>query len=294
MTRSSIDLGDRLAETGFLPTLEQIGHAVATQGISALLVGATARDLVLHYGYGATIRRATRDIDFGVQVTSWQAFQQLREQLMATGWNTTPALPHRLISPDRVQVDLVPFGDAVTDHAGQIAWPPSGEIVMTVLGFQEALDHALQVRVNGQPPIDVLVASPAGSTLLKLVAWSEREGSFRRKDAIDLAYLMSQYEIVPDVLGRLYGDEADILARYGYDPKIAGAWLLGHDIAQLAQAETGKYLSRLLTDGMVGRSMDQLILDMCAGQEGAYEIQEILLRAFIAGYMSAYDYRSTP
>lgn len=191
-------------------------------------------------------------------------------------------------------MDLVPFGDDVTDQAGQIAWPPSGEIVMTVLGFQEALDHAVQVRVSSDPPIDVLVASPAGSTLLKLVAWSEREGSFRRKDAIDLAYLMSQYEIVPDVSDRLYGDAADALERYKYDPKIAGAWLLGQDVAQLASEETGKYLSKLLADGMAGRSMDQLILDMSAGQEGAYEAHEILLRAFIAGYTSVQSFEPPP
>lgn len=34
--------------------------------IPYLIVGATARDMVLHYGYGAKIQRATADIDFAL------------------------------------------------------------------------------------------------------------------------------------------------------------------------------------------------------------------------------------
>jgi len=38
-----------------------------------VVVGATARDLVLHYGHGAAIRRATQDVDFAIEVPDWPA-----------------------------------------------------------------------------------------------------------------------------------------------------------------------------------------------------------------------------
>jgi predicted nucleotidyltransferase len=31
-------------------------------------VGASARDIVLHYGYGARVQRAIADVDFGMQI----------------------------------------------------------------------------------------------------------------------------------------------------------------------------------------------------------------------------------
>ena len=44
-----------------------------------LIVGAMARDLLLHYGHGVPITRATTDIDLGVTVGSWDEFRQLRD-----------------------------------------------------------------------------------------------------------------------------------------------------------------------------------------------------------------------
>lgn len=285
MKNTFIDLTGKLPDTIFLPAFEQVGAAVALHGISALVVGATARDLVMHYGHGATVRRATNDIDFGVQVASWEEFQALRQHLVAGGWRAHPHLQHRLTTLEGVPVDLVPFGGGMASEAGEISWPPAGEIVMSVLGFQEAMDHALQVRVSTSPLIEVSVASPAGIALLKLISWSERPSDVRRKDAKDLEYLMSQYEAIPAVMDRLYGEAADTLERYEFDPKIAGAWLLGSDVAVLAKGATGRYLLSLLEDGVPGRSVDQLILEMGSGFGDDHELHEELMQAFRAGFM---------
>ncbi|MEK6787372.1 MAG: nucleotidyl transferase AbiEii/AbiGii toxin family protein [Pseudomonadota bacterium] len=285
MRNTFIDLTGKLPDTIFLPAFEQVGAAVALHGIAALVIGATARDLVMHYGHGATVRRATNDIDFGVQVTSWSGFQALRQHLVASGWRTHPHLQHRLTTLEGVPVDLVPFGGDMANGAGEISWPPAGEVVMSVSGFQEAMDHALRVRVSTSPLIEVSVASPAGIALLKLISWSERPSDVRRKDAKDLQYLMSQYEAIPAVMDRLYGEAADTLERYEFDPKIAGAWLLGSDVAVIAKGATGKYLSLLLADGVPGRSIDQLILEMSSGFGDDHELHEELMQAFRAGAM---------
>lgn len=285
MKNTFIDLTGKLLGTMFLPAFEQVGAAVALHGISALVVGATARDLVMHYGHGATVRRATNDIDFGVQVASWEEFQALRQHLVECGWHAHPHLQHRLTTLEGVPVDLVPFGGGMASEAGEISWPPAGEIVMSVLGFQEAMDHALQVRVSTSPLIEVSVASPAGIALLKLISWSERPSDVRRKDAKDLEYLMSQYEAIPAVMDRLYGEAADALERYEFDPKIAGAWLLGSDVAVIAKGATGRYLLSLLEDSVPGRSVDLLTLEMGSGFGADHELHEELMQAFQAGVM---------
>ena len=54
----------------------------AAQGADFLVVGAIARDLLLHYGYGVPITRATTDVDLGVAVAGWREFRQLRDALL--------------------------------------------------------------------------------------------------------------------------------------------------------------------------------------------------------------------
>ncbi len=51
---------------------------------------------------------------------------------------------------------------------------------MKVLGFQEACDNAEWVRIQENPELDVPVATPAGMSLLKIIAWTDRAGDLRR------------------------------------------------------------------------------------------------------------------
>lgn len=287
MKNTFIDLTGKLSYTMFLPAFEQVGKAVSLHGISALVIGATARDLVMHFGHGATVRRATNDIDFGVQVASWEEFQFLKQHLVSGGWRAHPHIQHRLTTLEGVPVDLIPFGGGVMSEAGEIFWPPTEEIVMSVLGFQEAMDCALRVRVSTSPLIDVSVASPSGFALLKLISWSERPSDVRRKDAKDLEYLMSQYEAIPAVTDRLYGEAIDTLDHYRFDLKIAGAWLLGSDVAMIAKGEAGRYLLSLLEGGVPGRSLAQLTLEMGSGFSVDNELHEELMQAFRLGFMKS-------
>lgn len=56
-----------------------------------LVVGAYARDLLLHHVHGFDIERATSDVDFAVAVADWGQFFAARASLLAS----------RLFSPDR-------------------------------------------------------------------------------------------------------------------------------------------------------------------------------------------------
>jgi predicted nucleotidyltransferase len=100
------------------------------------VAGATARDLILVNVHGLQPGRATRDIDLGIAVESWEQFELLKEQLIATRrFAAPPRAQQRLIYSDQagfsIPVDLIPFrGIASAD--GTIAWPPSRDVVMNV------------------------------------------------------------------------------------------------------------------------------------------------------------------
>ncbi len=65
-------------------------------GIGFLVVGATARDMVLVHGYGSTIERGTTDVDFGLNVASWGEFNTLRGQLLEAGYKADAHKIHKL------------------------------------------------------------------------------------------------------------------------------------------------------------------------------------------------------
>lgn len=109
---------------------KRVSDAANQLGIPFVVVGASARDMVLHYGYAAPIQRATADIDFAIQVSSWAAFDGLKRLLLAEGFSETDT-QHQVKSPENIQVDLVPFG-RVEDKKSNIAWPPDGNWVMSV------------------------------------------------------------------------------------------------------------------------------------------------------------------
>ena len=198
------------------------------------VAGATARDLILVNIHGLRPGRATYDIDFGIAVENWDRFALLKERLVATGHFTSDrhAL-QRLTYSDRaagfcIPVDLIPFR-GLTAADGTIQWPPSRDTVMNVAGFEEALASSIPIQIEGNPI--VRVASIPGLMLLKLVAWSDR-GCETNKDASDIYRLLTAYADAGNT-DRLYEHEMDLLEAAGFDIELAGAELLGRDVAHI-------------------------------------------------------------
>lgn len=210
--------------------------------IPYMIVGAMARDLVLVHGFDAKIERGTRDVDFGICVESWEQFHSLATNLITVGFIQDEQVSHRFHREcsDGLpwELDIVPFGVIADDN--NIAWPPKGDFVMNVLGFQEALDNSWQVLVQEDPELVLPVCAPAGIALLKLVAWLDRESDKRKKDATDLLYLISTYSKIPFVFEALYDD--GFMEAQEYDELKASACKLGADVAAIASEQTRKFL----------------------------------------------------
>jgi predicted nucleotidyltransferase len=251
--------------------------------IPYLVVGASARDIVLHHGYGAKVQRATADIDFALQVPSWDAFAALRKELLANGFSETNTA-HRLIGPNNWPIDIVPFGD-VADENANIQWPPSGDTVMNVLGFQEALNNANTVRLSDTPILDIPVASPEGMTILKLIAWTDRAADVRKKDAKDIAYLLTTYENIPAISDQLYR-EATLMELYGWDITLASAHQLGINVKQITLPQTYNVISEVLNKQHPKLSLERLLNEMGGNTAQQYARNEALINAFSAGFLN--------
>jgi predicted nucleotidyltransferase len=217
--------------TRVLRTLDPIAREA---GCAYFVAGATARDLILVNIHGLRPGRATRDIDFGIAVESWARFALLKERLVTTGDFTSDRRSlQRLTYSDQaagfsMPVDLIPFR-GVTAADGTIEWPPSRDIVMNVAGFEEALASSIPLQIEEN--LIVRVASIPGLMILKLVAWSDR-GRETDKDGADIYRLLTSYADAGNT-DRLYDQEMELLETAGFDLQLAGAELLGRDVAHL-------------------------------------------------------------
>lgn len=234
----------------------------AAPELRPLVVGALARDLWLHYGHDIEIARATEDVDFALAV-DWQGFSAARDALVATGLfeplrNVTHRLRHRKFG----WIDLIPFG-AVERADGTIAWPPSGDEVMQVLGYVEA--HAAAIPIALPDNQTVQAVSLPMLAVLKVLAWKDRHRSTQGKDAVDLALIMRCYLEVGN-LNRLYADYAYIINE-NFNFESTNAWLLGRD----ARAQLIEHSARL--DGMIGALNAVLALEIDADGAQALALQ---------------------
>lgn len=231
MSSASLDLSDSTD----LAWVADLARPVlkAANGARIFVVGAMARELVLVHGYGIHPGRATRDLDFAVRVAGWEQYESIRARLTdQNGFHADPGVAHRLRAPSGAKVDLLPFG-AVERLDRTIAWPPGDGEVMSALGFAETANAGVEILLPGKVTVDT--ASPAGQALLKVVAWSDRHVTRPGSDAHDLTMLLRGY-LEAGNESRLYEEAKDLLDAPDFDREVAGANLLGRDIAGLLDA----------------------------------------------------------
>ena len=237
---------DRPVDPTIIDILRAVAADASDEGLDYMLVGATARDILLNHVFGIVARRATYDVDFAVAVKDWQQFHALRARLLARGnFKEQGTAQQRLYFTGqhgdlRYQLDLVPFG-AIAEGAGEIAWPPDMAVVMSVAGYDDVLAAAEHVKFADD--FDGKVVSLAGLAVLKLIAWSDR-GRENPKDAHDLIHLMDSYAAAGN-FERVY-DEEGVIEAGDADPDLAGVYLLGKDICRVASAETLEVLRRII------------------------------------------------
>ena len=192
-----------------------------------MLIGAAARDLLLQHLHGIDTRRKTNDVDLAFAVADWPAYETMKAALVASGeFEPSKRIHHRLLCKIGLPIDIVPFGGIESPNA-EIAWPPDGNDIMSVIGYVEARSAADDILLPGDEPL--AVPTLPMFALLKLFAWEDRYRIQPGKDATDLLFVLDNafrtmglellYETAPELL------EAD-----DFDVDLAGAWMLGADV----------------------------------------------------------------
>ena len=251
-----------------LEAFEAIATVAEAEGIRFFVIGAAARDMILEHGYGIDTLRATRDIDFGVYVSAWAQYDKLKRSLETTGKFIPTEVGHRLKYKRSLIIDLIPFGP-IADRNDKISWPPKHEVEMSTLGFDEAYQHSLTIRLRSNPTLDIPFVSLAGLVLLKIIAWDDK-GSDYDKDADDLAFIMRNY-IDAGNNERLFSSDKDLIDNQeDFDYESASARLLGRDMAAISQPKTATIVLDILNRETGKQDRYRLVEDMLRNRRRSY------------------------
>jgi predicted nucleotidyltransferase len=240
-----------------LNILELIDRLLRDAKIRYMLVGATARDLLLYHVFGQAVTRATYDLDFAILVDSWEQFAIVKQLFLdIPGFTDKGRNGQRLYyqpggASFETFIDIIPFGKLETAER-TIVWPPDADVVMNVAAFSDVFENSLRAQLR--PGLIIPVASLPGLIVLKLFAWLDRH---EVRDVQDIRRLMETYTDAGNV-NRLYEEEADELERVGFDTTLAGVYLLGKDARRITDENVRTRLSTSLS----GKELSALVLQL--------------------------------
>lgn len=269
-------------DAGTFTLLDAVAKAAAELKIDWMVTGAAGRVLLLEGVFGLPQGRATRDVDLGIMVASWERYKALVDRLRRDHrFQPDPKQQQRLLFGDDGMLDLVPFG-GIESGDRMIRWPPDNDFSMSVIGFREAYADTINVKLDG---LTVPVISPAGLVLLKLVAWSERHYAQPKKDAADLAYVLRHFGAILTEQA-LFDEYFDAVEAAGFDVDLAASRVLGRKIATLAEKDTQAFVLSLL-QGELGHGTDSLLVREIrehmggANEERAHDFLQNLMAGFV-------------
>jgi predicted nucleotidyltransferase len=279
MTPRFLDFSGRLQpyEDLFRETI----NVTARLDIPFFVIGAFARDLILNMYYGLAVQRATEDIDCGIQVKSWDQFEQLKASLIRTGLFTQDERQQqRLKYQDRLKIDIAPFG--AIEKEGKIFWPGE-ETTMITLGFDEAYKDTLTVRLADD--VEIRICSLAGLALMKLIAWNDRRFQYR-KDAEDFGLLMLNY-LDAGNSQRVIGEGAEYadLLDDNFDYNLASARVLGRDVGKLLSERSIGPVLTILEEQTGDKNQYPLVNAMLSNFHGEFEKALAMLESFRQGVL---------
>lgn len=190
-----INLNKLRQDENFLKAVLAIEKALVSLQIDYYLIGALARDMWFQGVNDIKPKRATSDIDFAILLQNKSVFDQLKKYLIEKeGFSEYKENPYVLITPNKIEIDLLPFGEIEED--GKVVVSGTGMTTILVDGLNEVYNSNIPV-VNIDDKISFKVCPLAGIVLLKLIAYDDRPES-RVHDLTDIADIFKYYFTIND------------------------------------------------------------------------------------------------
>src|ERR1700761_7137469 len=94
---STYNLSSNKIPAQILEIIAAFQEILGTQAYDFLLIGASARDLVMDGIYELGISSLTKDVDFALYIPEWNDYDVVLERLIASGLFEATRITHKLI-----------------------------------------------------------------------------------------------------------------------------------------------------------------------------------------------------
>ena len=257
LTISSEKIGNPL----LIELLRKLTYSFGRMDREFYVIGATARDIIVQQLLDTASTRRTKDLDIAIAIPDWDAFEQIKERLVADGFKKSNDMYQRFYY-GAYEVDIVPYG-VVAKEDDNIYWPPEEVVAMSVKGFDEVLSEAITVSIDDE--FKVKIASLHGLFLLKLNAWLDRNAK-TSKDAEDMSFILSNYfmaNLDREIHQEVYDWE-------NFDEYIVGGYWLAHDLVTLLNVNQLNYYKEVIEGELAKEEESRLINQMI---ENSYSLK---------------------
>ncbi len=232
-----------------LDVLEQVFTEL---DIDFYMVGAIAREY--WYSRGKKRARQTQDVDFAILVASQEIYDKVRDRLRDHRFIDTCENVFVMISPQGIQVDLLPFGAIAIDDGVKLTG--EGMTSIRVNGFAEVYQGGT-ADASFDTGHTFKAATLPAIVLLKLIAFDDRPEK-RQKDARDIAGILQYYfELHSDLI---YENHHDLFAdgELGRELEDIAAIVIGREIKKMCIG------NQALKDRLVNILTAQIELDQAS------------------------------
>ena len=215
---------------GIEKIVDAVDRAFTETKTDFYFVGAIARDVWMQGVYKKGQRLGTKDIDFAIFVPTEEHFTAVKNYLIKNG-NFTQSAENAftLFSPDKIQVDIFPFG--AVDVEGKVKVQGLGLSEIWVNGFREVFKDGVQ-NVEFENGKVFKVSTLPALVILKLIAYDDRPDQ-RQKDIYDVAYIIRYYlDIIEDAIFEKHLD----LVTDEYNGGLAASRVLGREMYEIAKS----------------------------------------------------------
>lgn len=257
LTISSEKIGNPL----LIELLRKLTDSFGRMDREFYVIGATARDIIVQQLLDTASTRRTKDLDIAIAIPDWDAFEQIKERVVADGFKKSNDMYQRFYY-GAYEVDIVPYG-VVAKEDDNIYWPPEEVVAMSVKGFDEVLSEAITVSIDDE--FKVKIASLHGLFLLKLNAWLDRNAK-TSKDAEDMSFILSNYfmaNLDREIHQEVYDWE-------NFDEYIVGGYWLAHDLVTLLNVNQLNYYKEVIEGELAKQEESRLINQMI---ENSYSLK---------------------
>jgi len=271
-------------DPGTAGTLVRIAGLASDQHLSILLIGAFARDVLFCHIRGIATNRRTLDVDISVQLSGWDAYDELHHRMTSAGF-ARPDDDHPEKFRDTEtgrEVDLLPFGE-IAENGKTVIWREDNS-PWSVVGIQDAFDHALLLPTESDGiRRELPVISIPALVMLKIVAVHDRPRDRFKKDGTDIGFVIKHYLDAGNHERLFRPPEDDIMRRVGDDLDLATARLIGRDIAAICSPDTKEHIHGLLQRETTSRSRCPLVRGLSRTCGGSFPRALSLLASITEG-----------